>query len=248
MKGSFWVTRPAMIHYATPRSHMLEMAKELFDLVLAGKIVQRAEPELRARGCRRSASRARIAQDDRRHRADALKSFGLGGTSPWTCIRSTPISAEPTIICSAAAPAWFAFAMTIGLMIFDYVDRQVIVSLFPYLKAAWGPSDKQLGALVSVVSVTVALGAHTGGAVRRPRQPGEEHRRDGRDLEPRDDLLHVHAQLRSTVGRALGRRLRRGRLRLGGRCADRQPLSVAHARRLAGRRSLHPPRSARCWA
>jgi MFS transporter, Spinster family, sphingosine-1-phosphate transporter len=56
-------------------------------------------------------------------------------------------------------PAWFALAMTIALMIFDYVDRQVIVSLFPYLKADWGPSDKQLGALVSVVSITVALGA-----------------------------------------------------------------------------------------
>ena len=55
--------------------------------------------------------------------------------------------------------AWFAFAMTLGLMIFDYVDRQVIVSLFPYLKAEWDLSDKQLGALVSVVSLTVALGA-----------------------------------------------------------------------------------------
>ena len=55
--------------------------------------------------------------------------------------------------------AWFAFAMTIGLMMFDYIDRQVIVSLFPYLKAEWGLSDKQLGALVSAVSVTVALGA-----------------------------------------------------------------------------------------
>src|SRR5205085_12544979 len=55
--------------------------------------------------------------------------------------------------------AWFAFAMTMALMIFDYVDRQVIVSLFPHLKAAWGMSDMQLGGLVSVVSVTVALGA-----------------------------------------------------------------------------------------
>jgi MFS family permease len=44
-------------------------------------------------------------------------------------------------------------------MIFDYVDRQVIVSLFPYLKAEWDLSDKQLGALVSVVSVVVAIGA-----------------------------------------------------------------------------------------
>src|SRR5204862_6352532 len=55
--------------------------------------------------------------------------------------------------------AWFAFAMTLALMVFDYVDRQVIVSLFPYLRAEWSLSDKQLGALVSVVSVTVALGA-----------------------------------------------------------------------------------------
>ena len=41
-KGSLWLTRPAMVHYATPRSHMLEMAKELFGLVLAGRI--RSEP------------------------------------------------------------------------------------------------------------------------------------------------------------------------------------------------------------
>jgi MFS family permease len=54
--------------------------------------------------------------------------------------------------------AWFAFAMTVGLMVFDYVDRQVIVSLFPHLKAEWSLSDKQLGALVSIVSITVAIG------------------------------------------------------------------------------------------
>jgi NADPH2:quinone reductase len=38
-KGSLWVTRPAMMHYIEPRAHMLDMAKELFDLVRAGKIV-----------------------------------------------------------------------------------------------------------------------------------------------------------------------------------------------------------------
>jgi len=37
-KGSLWVTRPAMVHYATPRSHMLAMADELFGHVLAGHI------------------------------------------------------------------------------------------------------------------------------------------------------------------------------------------------------------------
>jgi len=56
-------------------------------------------------------------------------------------------------------PAWFAFAMTIALMVFDYIDRQVVVSLFPHIKQAWGLSDKQLGGLVSVVSITIALGA-----------------------------------------------------------------------------------------
>jgi MFS family permease len=55
--------------------------------------------------------------------------------------------------------AWFAFVMTLGLMVIDYVDRQVIVSAFPYIKADWGLSDMQLGALVSIVSVTVALGS-----------------------------------------------------------------------------------------
>jgi len=53
--------------------------------------------------------------------------------------------------------AWFAYAMTVALMIFDYVDRQVIVSMFPMLKAEWNLSDKQLGLLVSVISITVAV-------------------------------------------------------------------------------------------
>ena len=55
--------------------------------------------------------------------------------------------------------AWFAFAMTIGLMLVDYIDRQVVVSLFPHMKTDWGLSDKELGALVSIVSITVAIGA-----------------------------------------------------------------------------------------
>jgi NADPH2:quinone reductase len=42
VKGSIWVTRPAMIHYATPRAHMLEMADELFGLVATGMI--KSEP------------------------------------------------------------------------------------------------------------------------------------------------------------------------------------------------------------
>ena len=39
VKGSIWMTRPAMVHYAMPRAHMLDMAQELFGHVLAGRIV-----------------------------------------------------------------------------------------------------------------------------------------------------------------------------------------------------------------
>jgi MFS family permease len=53
--------------------------------------------------------------------------------------------------------AWFAYAMTIALMIFDFVDRQIIVSMFPFMKVEWNLSDKELGLLVSVISITVAL-------------------------------------------------------------------------------------------
>lgn len=43
VKGSIWVTRPAMVHYAAPRAHMLAMADELFGHVLAGRI--KGEPQ-----------------------------------------------------------------------------------------------------------------------------------------------------------------------------------------------------------
>ncbi|MDI9850255.1 MFS transporter [Rhodoblastus sp. 17X3] len=65
--------------------------------------------------------------------------------------------ADPDSYLFGPRQAWFAYAMTIGLMIFDYVDRQVIVTMFPHIKAEWGLTDTQLGGLVSIVSVTVAI-------------------------------------------------------------------------------------------
>jgi predicted MFS family arabinose efflux permease len=55
--------------------------------------------------------------------------------------------------------AWMVFGIIFALMVVDYVDRQVVVSMFPHLKAQWDLSDGQLGALVSIVSITVALGS-----------------------------------------------------------------------------------------
>src|SRR4029450_12455700 len=53
--------------------------------------------------------------------------------------------------------AWFAFGMAFLLMVFDYMDRQVVVSMFPALKAEWGLSDKELGELTAAVSITVPV-------------------------------------------------------------------------------------------
>ncbi|GAA4920025.1 putative MFS family arabinose efflux permease [Actinomycetospora succinea] len=50
-------------------------------------------------------------------------------------------------------------ALLTGLMLVDFADRQVLVAAFPYLRAEWGLADTTLGALVSVVTLTVALGA-----------------------------------------------------------------------------------------
>src|SRR6516165_12402592 len=53
--------------------------------------------------------------------------------------------------------AWFAFTLSFLLMTFDFVDRQIVVSMFPYLKAEWALSDRELGALISIVSVVIAV-------------------------------------------------------------------------------------------
>src|SRR6478672_9603009 len=61
MKGSIWVTRPAMVHYATPRSQMLAMADELFELVKAGKITGEPKQEFALA----DAAKAHIALESR---------------------------------------------------------------------------------------------------------------------------------------------------------------------------------------
>ena len=51
------------------------------------------------------------------------------------------------------SPAYrrYLFSLLFLLYMFDYMDRMVIVSLFPYLKADWGITDTQCGLLVSAV-------------------------------------------------------------------------------------------------
>ncbi|HEY9162197.1 MAG TPA: MFS transporter [Desulfomonilia bacterium] len=47
--------------------------------------------------------------------------------------------------------AWYVFFLLFLLYMFNYMDRQVIVSLFPFLKAEWSLSDTQCGFFVAAV-------------------------------------------------------------------------------------------------
>lgn len=52
---------------------------------------------------------------------------------------------------------WAVFALIFGLMMSDYMSRQVLSSVFPVLKAEWDLSDSQLAALTSVVALMVGV-------------------------------------------------------------------------------------------
>lgn len=45
----------------------------------------------------------------------------------------------------------YLFTLLFLIYMFDYVDRMVVTSLFPFIKEDWGLSDTQLGTLVSAV-------------------------------------------------------------------------------------------------
>ncbi|WP_110992694.1 MFS transporter [Pseudomonas sichuanensis] len=53
--------------------------------------------------------------------------------------------------------AWIVFALTFGLLISDYMSRQVLNAVFPLLKAEWALSDSQLGLLSGIVALMVGL-------------------------------------------------------------------------------------------
>jgi MFS family permease len=52
---------------------------------------------------------------------------------------------------------WVVFTLTFALLLSDYMSRQVLSAVFPFLKLDWALTDTQLGALTSVVALTVGL-------------------------------------------------------------------------------------------
>lgn len=55
------------------------------------------------------------------------------------------------------AYAWYVYSLIFMLMIFDYIDRQVVASLFPFLKQEWSLSDVQCGMLVAALNWSITI-------------------------------------------------------------------------------------------
>jgi MFS family permease len=63
----------------------------------------------------------------------------------------------PRYVAVSRSYAWVVFALTFGLLLSDYMSRQVLASVFPLLKADWRLTDTQLGSLGGVVALAVGL-------------------------------------------------------------------------------------------
>jgi len=66
-------------------------------------------------------------------------------------------SAPPEGYLFSKAYTSYVFLLLWLLYFFDYIDRMVVVSLFPFLRADWGLTDAQCGALVSAVYWAIVL-------------------------------------------------------------------------------------------
>lgn len=53
--------------------------------------------------------------------------------------------------------AYYALAVIFTLGVFDFLDRQILAAVFPYLKAEYTLTDTELGLLVSIVNVAIAI-------------------------------------------------------------------------------------------
>lgn len=67
----------------------------------------------------------------------------------------TPFEKEAWPVGKKAAVTSAGIIFLLGLM--DYMDRQIVAALFPFLKEAWGLSDTQLGLLPLALNLSVGI-------------------------------------------------------------------------------------------
>lgn len=66
------------------------------------------------------------------------------------------VTGTQTVAASRFYP-WLVFALSFGLLLSDYMSRQVLNAVFPLLKAEWALTDTELGALGGIVALMVGL-------------------------------------------------------------------------------------------
>jgi len=66
------------------------------------------------------------------------------------------VASTPAARSSRVFP-WVVFVLTFALLLSDYMSRQVLSAVFPFLKQEWALTDTQLGSLTSVVALTVGV-------------------------------------------------------------------------------------------
>jgi MFS family permease len=73
-----------------------------------------------------------------------------------------PVGALPTTVPVPRARGrrlfpWLVLSLSFALLLSDFMCRQVLAAVFPFLKAQWALTDTQLGALSSIVALTVGV-------------------------------------------------------------------------------------------
>ena len=72
-------------------------------------------------------------------------------------IPARPGACQPAGPDRATRYSWAVFALSFGLLISDYMARQVLNAVFPLLKTQWHLSDARLGMLAGVVALMVGV-------------------------------------------------------------------------------------------
>lgn len=68
-----------------------------------------------------------------------------------------PIAARPGSTPGYRGYPWLVFALSFGLLLSDYMSRQVLNAVFPLLKVEWALTDTELGALGGIVALMVGI-------------------------------------------------------------------------------------------
>ncbi|MFE5285797.1 MFS transporter [Nocardia sp. NPDC056611] len=76
---------------------------------------------------------------------------------PAPGLADAPVPAHTPAPAARSRYPWLVFALAFGLLLADYMSRQVLSAVFPFLKTEWALSDSRLASLTSVVALMVGI-------------------------------------------------------------------------------------------